>query len=109
MTKVPPVTDTALVVVVCLVATSALIRASGPVILGGRRLPSRLNAVIALLAPALLAALVMTETFRADGSELVLDERALGVVGAGAVILARGPLILALAVAMALTAGARAI
>jgi hypothetical protein len=40
--------------------------------------------VIALLAPALLAALVVTETFGEEGSSLVVDERALGVAGAGA-------------------------
>jgi hypothetical protein len=66
-------------------------------------------AVIPLLAPALLAALVMTETFGGEGSELTLDERALGVAGAGTVMVLRGPLLLALAVALALTAGARAL
>jgi len=100
--------DTTLVVLV-VIATTALIRASGPVVLGGRALPERVNAVIVLIAPALLAALVMTETFRGEGSELMADERALGVAGAGTVIALRGPLLLALAVAMALTAGARAI
>ena len=67
------------------------------------------NAVIVLIAPALLAALVITETFRGEGSELTLNERAIGVAGAAGVILARGPLLVALAVAMALTAGARAL
>ena len=43
-------------------ATMAL-KAAGPVILGGRELPERALAVIALLAPALLAALVLTGTF----------------------------------------------
>jgi len=100
--------DTGLVIV-ALIATTALIRASGPVILGGRELPERATAVISLLAPALLAALVMTETFRGEGSELTLDERALGVAGAGVVLAFRGPLLLALAVAMAITAGARAL
>ena len=92
-----------------LVFTTALIRASGPVVLGGRELPERAGAVIALVAPALLAALVMTETFRGSGSELVVDERALGVAAAGVVLVLRGPLLLAIAVAMVLTAGARAV
>jgi branched-subunit amino acid transport protein len=92
-----------------LVVTTALIRASGPVVLGGRELPERAGAVIALVAPALLAALVMTETFRGSGSELVVDERALGVAAAGVVLVLRGPLLLAIAVAMVLTAGARAV
>ena len=92
-----------------LVVTTALIRASGPVLLGGRALPERAGAVIALMAPALLAALVMTETFRGSGSELVVDERVLGVAGAGVVLALRGPLLVAIGVAMALTAGVRAL
>ena len=97
------------VLVAALIVTTVLIRASGPVLLGGRELPPRANAVIGLLAPALLAALVVTETFRSDDGELIVDERALGIAGAGVVLLLRGPMLLALAVAMALTAGARAL
>lgn len=91
-----------------LIATTAAIRATGPIALGGRELPARMMGVIALLAPALLAALVVTETFRGEGSELTVDERALGVAGAGAVLALRGSILAAMAVAMALTAGARA-
>jgi branched-subunit amino acid transport protein len=97
------------VVVGCLIATTAAIKAAGPVTLGGRELPARAIGVIALLAPALLAALVVTETFGGEGSEITLDERALGVAGAGAVVALRGGILLAMAVAMALTAGARAL
>jgi uncharacterized membrane protein len=97
------------VLVAALIVTTVLIRAAGPVLLGGRELPPRANAVIGLLAPALLAALVVTETFRSDDGELIVDERALGIAGAGVVLLLRGPMLLALAVAMALTAGARAL
>ena len=100
--------DTGLVIV-ALIVTTALVRASGPVILGGRDLPERATAVISLLAPALLAALVMTETFRGEGSELTLDERAVGVAGAAGVLAIRGPLVLALVVAMALTGTVRAL
>jgi hypothetical protein len=97
------------VVVGWLVATTVAIKAAGPVSLGGRELPARAMAVIALLAPALLAALVVTETFGGEGSELTLDERALGVAGAGTVLALRGGILLAMAVAMALTAGGRAV
>jgi branched-subunit amino acid transport protein len=89
--------------------TTALIRASGPVALGGRELPPRVTAVIALLAPALLAALVMSETFRGEGTELIVDERALGVAGAGIVMLTKGSIVWALAAAMVITAGTRAL
>ena len=92
-----------------LVATTAAIRAAGPVALGGRELPRRAMGVIALLAPALLAALVVSQTFRGEGSSLTVDERALGIAGAGAVLALRGSILAAMAVAMALTAGARAV
>jgi branched-subunit amino acid transport protein len=97
------------IVVGSLIAATAVIKAAGPVALGGRELPAQAMNVIAFLAPALLAALVVTETFGGEGSELTLDERALGVAGAGAVVLLRGGILLAMAVAMALTAGARAV
>ena len=97
------------VLVAWLIATTAVIRGAGPVALGGRELPVRAMGVVGLLAPALLAALVVTETFGGEGSGLVVDERALGVAGAGVVVALRGGILLAMAVAMALTAGARAV
>jgi branched-subunit amino acid transport protein len=97
------------VVVIALVVTTLVIRASGPVLLGGRELPAAASSVIALLAAALLSALVVTETFRGEGSELTVDERALGVGAAGLVLVLRGPLLVAMGVAMAVTAGARAL
>lgn len=42
-------------------AINAVTKALGPVALGGRTLPAPARAVIALLAPALLAALVVVE------------------------------------------------
>jgi hypothetical protein len=65
--------------------------------------------VIALLAPALLAALVVTQTFGGEGSELVLDDRAVGVAGAGVVLALRGGILSAMAVAVALSAAAHAV
>ena len=94
------------VAIVVVTLASAVIKAGGPILVGGRELPPRVNAVIALLAPALLAALVVTETFGDDG-HLVLDERTLGV-GAAAVALAlRAPVLLAVALAALVTALAR--
>ncbi len=94
------------VAIVVVTVASAAMKAAGPILVGGRDLPPRVNAVIALLAPALLAALVVTETFGDDG-QLVLDERALGV-GAAAVALAlRAPVLLAVALAALVTALAR--
>jgi branched-subunit amino acid transport protein len=96
------------IVVIALVVTTAIIRASGPVALGGRELPPRVLNVVALLAPALLAGLVMTETFGHDG-ELVLDERAAGVAAAGGTLLFRDSPLIAVVVAAAVTAALRAL
>ena len=85
---------------------SAAIKAAGPVLVGGRELPPRVNTVIALLAPALLAALVVTETFGDDG-HLVLDEKALGVGVAAVALALRAPVLLAVALAALVTALAR--
>jgi hypothetical protein len=65
--------------------------------------------VITLLAPALLAALVAVQTFAGKDRELVLDERIIGVAGAGVVLALRGSILWAMLVAVALTAGARAL
>ena len=46
------------------VVTTVLIKAAGPVVLGGRDLPPVFLRVIACMAPALLAALVVTSAVR---------------------------------------------
>lgn len=86
-------------------ATVAL-KAVGPVVLGGRPLPERLTGVVALLAPALLAALVVTQAV-AGNRELVLDERLLGLAAAAIALLLRAPLLLVIVLAATVTAVAR--
>ncbi len=98
--------NTLWVVILAVTLASAAIKAAGPVLVGGRELPSRVNAVIALLAPALLAALVVTETFGDDG-HLALDEKALGVGVAAVALALRAPVLLAVALAALVTALAR--
>ena len=72
------------VTIAVLAVATAVIRASGPLALGGRDLPARAAAVIALIAPALLAALVVVETVGApEGGALEVDARVLGVAAAG--------------------------
>ena len=95
------------VTIVVVALASAAIKASGPVLVGGRDLPPRALAVIAMLAPALLAALVVTETFGED-RHLVLDERAVGVAVAGLALALRAPVLLAVALAAVATALVRA-
>lgn len=94
--------------VLVLTVATALIRASGPVLLGDRDLAAPLRRIVVLLAPALLAALVITETL-SDADGLVLDERAAGVAVAGLLLLWRDSLLLAMAAAVVVTAAARAI
>jgi branched-subunit amino acid transport protein len=90
------------VVIVVGLATVAL-KATGPVLLGGRELPERVASVVALLAPVLLAALVVTQTVGGD-NELVLDARLAGVGAGAAAIAARAPLPAVVVVAAAATA-----
>jgi branched-subunit amino acid transport protein len=91
-----------LVVLVVGLATMA-IKAAGPVLLGGRELPPRALAVVRLLAPALLAALVVTQTVAADEA-LVLDARLVGVGVALVALLLRAPLLLVVILAAVATA-----
>jgi branched-subunit amino acid transport protein len=96
-----------LCVLVVGVATVA-IKASGPVLAAGRDLPQGAARVVDLLAPALLAALVATQAFASE-DELVLDERAAGVLAAGVAILLRAPLLVVVVAAAATAAGLRAL
>jgi branched-subunit amino acid transport protein len=84
------------------------VKASGPVLAAGRELPQGAARVVDLLAPALLAALVATQAFAGD-EDLVLDERAAGLVAAGVAIILRAPLLVVVLVAAATAAGLRAI
>jgi len=79
------------------------IKAAGPVLLGGRPLPGPVQRVVALLAPALLAALVATTAF-ASGNELVLDARAIGLAVAAVAIALRAPVLAAVIAAAAAAA-----
>jgi hypothetical protein len=53
-------------------------RAVGPLTVGGRRPSERAMAVTRLVAPAILAGLVVYETLNRDGSGIAFDARALG-------------------------------
>ena len=90
-------------------AVTAAIKAAGPIALGGRELPQRLAGVVALLAPALLAALVVVDTFGGEDHSLAIDERAGGLLAAGAALVARVPMLAVVLVAAAVTAGLRAL
>ncbi len=88
---------------------TAAIKAFGPVIFGGRDLHPLLGRVIPLLAPALLAALVVTETAAGRGHHVVVDARAGGLLVAGVALYLRAPLILVVLCAAVATALLRAL
>jgi branched-subunit amino acid transport protein len=96
------------IVVSVVAAATIVIKALGPVLLGGRPLPARLGRVVALLAPSLLAALVAINTFGSERS-LTLDARLLGVVTAAVAIWRRAPILVVVVSAAAVTAIVRAV
>jgi branched-subunit amino acid transport protein len=85
-----------------------VIKASGPVLLGQRELPRLAVDLIALLAPAILAALIVVETF-SDETSLRLDAQAAGVAVAGLAFVVRVPLLLAIGLGVAAAALLRAV
>lgn len=80
----------------------------GLVIIGDRELPPVLTRCLALIPAALIAAIVVHDTF-SDGKELVLDARALGVGAAAVAAWRRAPLIAVILIGAAVTALARAL
>ena len=88
-------------------AATVLLKATGPVLLGGRELPRQVLGVVQLFAPAVLAALVVTQVF-ADDRDLVVDSRLVGLAAGAVAVLARAPLIAVVVVAAASTAIVRA-
>jgi branched-subunit amino acid transport protein len=84
-------------------AATVAIKSAGPVLAGGRELPGRLAGVVELLAPAVLAALVVTQTVGGD-ERLVGDERLAGVAVATVAIALRAPILVSVTVAAVVTA-----
>jgi branched-subunit amino acid transport protein len=95
--------STGWIVVLGLGVATAALKAIGPVLLGGRRLPPRLLSALGLVAPALLAALVATQVF-ATGQDVGIDARAAGLAAAVVALLARAPTLVVIGSAAATTA-----
>ena len=92
-----------------LCAGTVAIKSVGPVALGGNPPSERVSSVIRLIAPALLAALIVYEALSADGHGLQVDARLVGVAVAALGLLARLPLLVVVALAALGTALARAL
>jgi branched-subunit amino acid transport protein len=96
------------VVVAVVGAATVLLKAAGPVFLGRRQLPARAQPVVQLLAPVMLSALVVTQTFTGDG-EVSIDARVPGVAAAAVAIRLRAPIVAAMAIAALVTGLVRAL
>lgn len=95
---------TAVWVVIALLAVgTAVIKATGPVLLGKGEMPAPLAGAISLLLPALLAALILEQTVGAHG-RLTLDARVVGVGIAAVALALRLHLVLVVVLAAAGTA-----
>jgi branched-subunit amino acid transport protein len=85
------------------------IKAAGTLLVGGRSLPPRAQAAMEHLAPALLAALVVTQAVGGEHGGFAVDARLAGLA-AGALALAfRAPLLLVVTAAAATAAVVRAL
>ena len=100
--------STGLLLVAGCALVTAVIKAVGPVALGGRELPERFTGVIVLMAPALLAALIVTAAL-ADGDRLAIGPDTVGVTAGGLVAWRTESVIGCVLVAAAVTAALRAL
>ena len=101
--------STAWITIAALAAGTIAIKATGPVVMGGRPLPARLGGFIALLAPSVLAALVAVETFGGPARTLVVDARLAGLAAAGVALALRQSMTVVVIAAAVTTAVVRAI
>ena len=101
-------TSAAIVLVLGASVITAVIKAAGPVALGGRDLPERFNGYIALLAPALFTALIVTQVL-ADGDELGVGADTAGLAVAGVALWRGAPVPLGVLLAAGVTALLRAV
>jgi branched chain amino acid efflux pump len=91
------------IVVIVVGSFTIAFKSAGPVLLGGRTLPDRVSSAVELLAPSLLAALVVTQAVGGN-REIVFDARLAGVAAGAVAIWLKAPLIVVILVAAAATA-----
>ncbi len=98
----------ALIVLVVLATGTYVFKAAGPLVLGDRRLPVRLQSLVDLLPAALLASLAIVSTV-GEGAAVTLDARLVGLIVAGVALWRRAPFVVVIIVASAATAIVRAL
>ena len=96
------------VAVLCVGAATIALKGAGPLVFADRELPVWVRSVMPLLAPCLLAALVVGQAL-ADGRALVVDARMAGVAAAAVALALRAPLLVVLVAAAGVAAATRAL
>jgi branched chain amino acid efflux pump len=91
------------IVVLAVGAVTVVFKAAGPVSVGRRQLPVRIESLVALLAPVMLTALVATQTVGGD-EQIAVDARLPGVAAAAVAIWRGAPVVAAMAIAATVTA-----
>jgi hypothetical protein len=99
---------TAWLVVAVVGAGTIALKGIGPAAVGDRELPPLIASLVGVLAPTLLAALVVTQSVSADDG-ITADARLVGVGAAAVAIALRAPLLVVVIVAAATTALIRAL
>ena len=94
--------------VLLLAAAAYAFKVIGLIVIGRRQLPGPLERCLALIPAALIAALIVNDTF-SDGKDLVLDARAAGVAAAAVAAWRRAPLIVVIVLGAVVTAAVRRI
>ena len=89
-------------------AGTVVLKAVGPVGVAGRQIPPRVERLLAMVAPAILAGLVVVETF-AHGRALVVDARLAGVAAGVVALRLRAPYWLVVVAGALATAAVRAL
>lgn len=84
-------------------AITFVFKAAGPVFLGSRQLPTRVDAVVVLIAPVMLTAFVVTQTF-GGGDGITVDARVPGVAAAAFAIWRGVSIVPSMAIAAIVTA-----
>ena len=94
--------------VIVLAITAYAFKVLGLVVIGDRQLPPMLDRCLALIPAALIAALVVKDTFSV-GQHLQIDARAAGVGAAVVAAWRKAPLIAVILIGAAVTAAVRAV